>query len=84
MIKETHRWPIKSSALNQAHALDCAFDGVIFPDCVIRERFFCFTISKIFHEVTLLWFKISLAGYGMGFKMKARCRVTKHLRRDTD
>ena len=32
MIKETHRWPIKSSLLsNHARALDGAIDGTIFP-----------------------------------------------------
>ena len=31
---------------NQAHALD----GAIFPDCVIRVRSFCSTISKFFHQ----------------------------------
>ena len=33
---------------NQAHALDGVIDGAIFPDCVIRLRSFCSTISKFF------------------------------------
>ena len=33
---------------NQAHALDGAIDGVIFPDCVIRVPSFCLTISNFF------------------------------------
>ena len=31
MIKETHRWPINLLLSNQAHTLDGAIDGVIFP-----------------------------------------------------
>ena len=51
---------------------------------IYTKKFLHSDWSNFFHEVTLLWSKISLAGYGMGFKMKARCRVTKHLRRNTD
>ena len=39
---------IKSFAFKSS-ALDGAIDGAIFPDCEIRVRLFCFTISKCFH-----------------------------------
>ena len=48
MIKETHRWPIKSFAFNQVHAQDGAIFPWLcdFPDCVIRARTIFLVLEK--------------------------------------
>ena len=50
MIKETHRRPIKSFAFkSKTHTLDGAIiDDVIFPDCMIGERFYSLNMKIFF------------------------------------